>query len=414
MGLKNDRLAVITGIGVVSPVGIGKEKFWSALVEGKSGVNRISQFDPSTYPCQHAAEVMDYANQRLSPLERKLMPRGSKFALTALAEAMQDCGLDSFEPYSTGVVVGAGHISFQELESEMSDRKDLLQYKESFSVKTLFGTMMSMPTSVLCNKTGAQGYYSTKSSACASGIDAVIEAANLIRNSQCDIVVVCGVDTPINNLTLNAFLKLQNLPVGYDYGKSMELMRPFDEKRTKSFLGEGATVCIIESLEHAVSRSAKIYCEIKQGFLTAENVNYLFKPELTASKWSTLIERTLEGRKKVSVINAHGPSDLMIDALECKALDNFFGKALGKIPITSIKGSVAGGMAAASAAQVAASAMMVKQQTIPPISNYSTSDEALSNLKFVKRAARLDISNVLINARGVGGVLAALELGRLQ
>ncbi|MCB1320740.1 MAG: hypothetical protein KDK34_10835, partial [Leptospiraceae bacterium] len=402
--LNGDRnKAVITGIGVVSPAGIGSEALWTALMEGRSCIKEIRQFDASSYPCRHAAEVSDLIESGLTRLERRMLSRGGKFACSALLEALHDARIERLEPYSTDVIIGAGHVDMNPVEDEVLSGRDILNFNPEQNAAGLLQMTISMPASFLALKSGARGHVETTSSACASSINAISSAAARIESGMCEIAITGGVDTPITRMTLNAFLKAGQLPV--EYADHTRVMRPFDRDHSKSFLGEGSAILILESAEHALARGAKIYCEVIPGRQISENTNVLFSPDEVGESWNMMLDQLLARYEKVTCVNAHGPSDRKIDNLEARILKNLLGARAGRVPITSVKGITGGGMAGAASIQVAAGALMLKNRTITPIANYEFPENEFKGMNFIREPVAIDGGHMLVNARGFGGIL---------
>ncbi len=400
---------VITGIGVVSPIGIGHSLFWDSLLSGKTGIDRITLFDASKYPTQIAAEVRDLDESAyLTERQQKHFSRMARLALVAFRLAQADCGLAHFDRFRTDVVLGSASIAFEVLERQIG-RSDtgLLDFKEGeMETLAMLRTIMSAPANAIALDAGLEGYVTTVTNACASALTAVAQGAERIRHNQAEVVICGGVDTPITPIVLNAHCSAGLLTT--QNGDPRLALAPFDARRTKPALGEGAAVFIVEDRARAVARGARIYAEI-EGFAQAnENINELFMMDRSGQAWSEVMKRA--GVEGVDHINAHGPSDRTIDRTETTAIRFAFGKREAHMPVTSIKGAVGSGMASAGAFQIAASALTLHTGTIPPIYNYGEPDPNC-DLDCVAHPRSTRTGRVMISSHALGGVNSILVLG---
>lgn len=401
------RRAVVTGIGVVSPVGIGIQSAWDNLLKGISGVRKISQFDASSYPCDMAAEVVGFsASDFLTRKEAVFFSRGQQFAIAAYKLAVLDAEIGSFEIENTGVLIGAAQIDFGAVEREWDEFPEAIQeYYPDQSPADLLQTIISVPSSLIANYSGARGYVSTVVSACSSGIDALNRAALEIIEGREHTMISGGVDTPITRIILNTFCKTKALSTEKEKDPS-KVIRPFDHQRTKSVLGEGATILILEDLERAIARGAKIYCEIVPGAQGSENAGATLGVQKSGERWENILRKSMRqsGISRPDHINAHGPSDRFIDRLEIEVLRRIWGVDLKRIPITSIKGASAGAMAGTSSLQFAIAAKTILTGIIPPISNYEFPDPEMDGVDFVTSKRKTRPESVLVNTHGIGGM----------
>ncbi len=405
MGEKR-RTAVITGIGVVSPIGVGIEAAWANCLAGKSGVGKITLFDASSFPCDMAAEVRDFrTGDFFEEKEGRIYSRGSQFAVAAFKMAKADSGLESFDSPNTDVIIGAAQLDFGAIEREVLESSSkLTEFNPAMEFVGLMQTIISIPANLISKYAGAGGYVTTNSAACSSGLDALNTAAERIENGSCHTCIAGGVDTPVARLVLNSFCIAKALCT--EKGKDPEtVIRPFDRFRTKSVLGEGATILILEEKKRALARGARVYCEFRPGIQTSENNNFVLGSQKTGERWEETIRRTLrKGRLKTpDVINAHAPSDWSQDWLEAQIFMRIWGKKLSRIPITSIKGNWPGAMAPTGAFQAAIAAKSIYEQKIPPIVNHEIPEERMAGMNFVKVPLKKRIRSVLISAHGIGG-----------
>lgn len=406
---KEERRVVITGIGVVSPIGTGIEKFWTNLLAGQSGIEKISLFDASSFPCQIAAEVKDFdAKQYLTPRQIRYFSRGTQFTCGAFALARTDAGIQQFDPHRTDVVIGTAISAFGIIEEEILKRPDgIAEYKGVSDPSAMFKAIVSGPAAAVALLAQTQGYVTTVSSACTSGVNAIGTAYRRIATGQSDAVICGGVDTPINRLVLASFCAAEFLTKNNDPDSAV---CPFDARHTKSVLCEGAGIFILEELEQALARRAKIYAEITGFHQETENLNELFLPDKTGAQWARTIRLAAQNRR-VNHINAHAPSDVFIDRIEAKAIGEVFGKRK-KTLVSSIKGAVGGNFTPAGVFQAASAAMTLSTGMIPPVRNFLTRDpECKLNIATNTLRAK-NIKRVLINTRGVGSYNSSILLER--
>ena len=411
--IKKKPAPVVTGIGIISPIGEGVEQWWANLCANKSGISKISQFDASAFPCTAAAEVKDWQPAKYMP-ERfvRMLSRGAQFSLAALDFAQKDARLDWFEPYGTDVIIGAGASDFNAMEAEIARGKGFGNTFHSKQDSTfVFKTMMSSPASLLSYKAKTRGYVTTHVSACVSGLDAINDAGNRIMQAKAHTVIVGGVDTYISKIILQSFCLAG--AVAPDNGESAEkAVKPFDLERKKSVLGEGACILILEEKKRAQRRNARIYCELIPGSQMMERTNIAFTHEKSGKTWAKVLQESAK-KEKVDHINAHGPGDKLVDKIEITAFNQAFGEKLKDVNITSIKSTTGGGNAFASAAQIAAACKSIYEQEIPPTANYETPDPELTGAHPVKaKAKKVKLKTALVSAHGMGGMNAATVLRR--
>lgn len=409
------RRAVITGIGVVSPIGIGVENFWEALISGQSGIRNIDLFDVSTFPCQIAGQISWDVRKELGVRANRFYARGTQFGVRAARLAMQDAGLQSagLDPYNTGIIVGTAGAAIEQQEQQIYGRgANFSNYKEGlFDPLALTKGLLSAPVSAIAYDLGIAGYCATESATCPSALYSLATAALRINAGLEDLLIVGGVDAPINRSYLASLCAMHAVATDTNHDPHKAL-KPFDDKRTRSVLAEGAALFIVETYERAMDRGANIYCSIplQKGF-QQENINELYFADKSGSAWANLIKNVRKRLRlqRVDCIMAHAPSDSDIDLAEARALNEVFGKKLKKIPITSIKAAIGSGFAAAGAMQVAASALAIKKGLVPPTLNFRHLDKRC-NLLPVSIPVKVRLNNIMILAHGQGGNNACLVL----
>jgi 3-oxoacyl-[acyl-carrier-protein] synthase II len=427
------RRVVVTGLGVVAPNGVGKEAFWSACVNGRSGVGPIRAFDASGHPVRIAAEVPDYDIAGYLPPEHrkslKIMGRASRFGVTAAVMGVRDSGLDLARenPERVGVVLGTGVVPFDlgELAPVLSRACDAggalqptrLGEQGSSALYPLWilkylPNMGAAHVSMVLN---AQGPNSTITTACAASTQAVGEAFRLIARDDADVVVAGGADSRLDPLLLLAYSALGALSPAQR--KPEEVSRPFDGKRDGFVLGEGAGVLVLEELERARRRGAGIYAEVL-GMGSSFDAYAVTKPDPKARGAARAIEWALQegkvDRGDVDYINAHGTSTRLNDLMETTAVKRVFGEGSRALPLSSIKSMVGHLIGAAGAVEAVALALTLQQGVLPPTINQTHPDPEC-DLDYVPNQAREQrVRTAVSTSFGFGGQNAALVMRRFE
>jgi 3-oxoacyl-[acyl-carrier-protein] synthase II len=425
------RRVVVTGLGVVAPNGVGKEAFWSACLNGKSGVGPIRSFDASGHPVKIAAEVPDFdvtpylpASQRKS---LKIMSRAMRFAVGAAGLAVTDSGLNlnRENPERLGVVMGTGLVPVElpELAPALvkacneNGRLETKRLGESgrgvlFPLWLLkyLPNMVSAHISMALN---AQGPNSTITTACAAGTQAVGEAFRLIERGDADMVLAGGADSRIDPLMILAYSALGAL--SQSDRPAHEVSRPYDGGRDGFVLGEGAGILVLEDLEHARARAAVIYAEVL-GMGTSFDAYSTTKPDPEARGAARAINEALREARvdhhDVDYINAHGTSTRLNDKMETIAVKRVFGEGARALPLSSIKSMVGHLIGAAGAVEAVALALTLQSGALPPTINQSQPDPDC-DLDYVPNNAReMPVRTAVSTSFGFGGQNAALVMRR--
>lgn len=425
------RRVAVTGLGVVSPVGVGKEAFWSACREGRSGVGPIRSFDASGHPVRIAAEVKDFDVTPFVPADQrksiKVMSRAMQFAVGAAALAVQDSGLDLARenPEAVGVVMGTGivPVDLHELAPAIrgacdeegrlhTDRLGRMGASALFPLWILrhLPNMVAAHISLALN---AQGPNSTITTACAAGTQAVGEAFRLIGRGDADIVLAGGADSRQDPLLLLAYTALGALSRADR--PPQEVSRPFDGQRDGFVLGEGAGVLVLEDMEHARARGAQIYAEVL-GYGSSFDAYAVTKPDPEARGAARALEWALKearvDREDIDYINAHGTSTRLNDLMETTAVKRVFGEKAKKLPLSSIKSMVGHLIGAAGAVEAVALALSLEEGVLPPTINQTTPDPCC-DLDYVPNSARdYSVKTGMSTSFGFGGQNAALVMRR--
>lgn len=427
------RRVVVSGLGVVAPNGIGIDPFWSACLEGKSGVGPINSFDASAHPVKIAAEVKDFdPTPFLPPSQRKslkIMSRAMKFAVGAAGLSIQDSGLDldREEMERFGVVMGTGMVPIDlgEISSHLHaaiDEQGNFQSRQlgQRGANGLFPLwiLKYLPNMVAAHVSlafNAQGPNSTITTACAAGTQAVGEAFRLIARDDADIVLAGGADSRIDPFMILAYMALGALSTSNR--PAAEVSRPFDGQRDGFVLGEGAGVLVLEEYERAKKRGAKIYAEVL-GMGTSFDAYAATKPDPQAKGAVRAIREALrEARidpKDVDYINAHGTSTRLNDQMETMAVKRVFGDGAKALPMSSIKSMVGHLIGAAGAVEAAAMAMTLSDKALPPTINQQVRDPNC-DLDYIPNTAREKKARIAVSTSfGFGGQNAALVMRRFD
>lgn len=426
------RRAVVTGIGVVAPNGVGKDAFWKACVTGHSGVGPIRSFDASGHPVQIAAEVPDFDVAPYVPSEHrrslKIMGRASRFGVAAAGMAVQDSGVDlaHTDPGKVGVVMGTGLVPMDlpELAPMLADACSGGGNTVSTRLGQVGGSTIypmwllkylpNMVATHISLAVNAQGPNSTITTACVAGTQAVGEGYRMVARGDADIVLAGGSDSRIDPLLLLAYIALGAL--SRSERPAAEVSRPFDRLRDGFVLGEGAAVLVIEDLERARRRGATIYAELL-GFGTSFDAYSVIKPDPDGKGAARAVEAALyEARvdpHDVDYINAHGTSTRLNDLMETYAVKRVFGEGARELPLSSIKSMVGHLIGAAGAVEAAALALTLKDGVLPPTINLTHPDPAC-DLDYVPNSAREQrVRTAISTSFGFGGQNGALVMRRL-
>jgi 3-oxoacyl-[acyl-carrier-protein] synthase II len=425
------RRVVITGLGVVAPNGVGKEAFWDACVNGRSGIGPITSFDASGHPVQIAGEVSDFDVSPFIPSEQrksvKIMSRAMRFAVGAAGLAVRDSGLDlgRADAERFGVVMGTGlvPVDLPELAPalfEACDESGRLQLprlgqrgREALFPLWILKHLPNMVAAHISMALNAQGPNSTITTACAAGTQAVGEAFRLIARGDADLMLAGGADSRIDPLLFLAYSALGALSPAHR--PPAEVSRPFDGKRDGFVLGEGAGVLLLEELERARRRGATIYAEVL-GLGSSFDAYMVTKPDPEARGAARAIQGALRearvDRRDVDYINAHGTSTRLNDLMETVAVKRVFGEGAQALPLSSIKSMIGHLIGAAGAVEAVALAMTLREGVLPPTIN-QTHPDPQCDLDYVPNNAReRRVRTALSTSFGFGGQNAALVMRR--
>ena len=408
------RRVVITGVGAVTPLGNDVQSTWEGAVEGRSGVDFITSFDTSEYPVHIAAEVKNFNGDGLAPAkELKRLDRCVRFALAAAREAMDDAGFNGYRPNRVGCVLGSGIGGLHELLRQY----DVLRERGPDRVSPTFlpNVLPDSAGGPVAIALGLRGPNYAVVSPCATGSHAIGEAPERVRYGHADAVVAGGTEGCIHPLFFAGFCAMRGL-VAEDEDPA-RASRPFDATRAGFVMGEGAGVVVLEELEHARARGARIYAEVL-GFGASNDAYHMAAPDPdsvgVAEMMRSALERAGVAPERVNYINAHGTSTPLGDAAETKAIKDVFGDHAYEIAVSSTKSTMGHLLGAAGAVEAIMCALAIYHGVIPPTINYVNPDPAcdLDYVPNVARKAEIDVA--LSNAMGLGGHNGCVLLGRVD
>jgi 3-oxoacyl-[acyl-carrier-protein] synthase II len=408
------RRAVITGMGAVTPVGNDAPTTWANLVAGRSGVDVISRFDANEYPVNIAAEVKGFDPTLAMPAkEVRKTGLDVQYGVAAAMEAARDSGFEVTDPSRAGVIIGSavgGLPQVLEQQKVLEERG-----RERVSPHWLPNMLVDTTTSHVATQLGMRGANYAIVSACASGTHAIGDAAEVIARDQADAILAGGAESAIVPLILAGFCAMRALADGRDNPAAAS--RPFDATRSGFVMSEGAAVVMVEELEHAQRRGARIYCEVI-GYGASNDAYHVATPHPESAgvieMMRAAVARSGITPDEVDYVNAHGTSTPYNDAAETHAIKQVFGDHAQRMAVSSIKSMIGHMFGAAGAIEALATALTIYHGVIPPTINYRHPDPEC-DLDYVPNEARkADIRIALSNSMGLGGHNGCVILKRFE
>jgi act minimal PKS ketosynthase (KS/KS alpha) len=417
-----NRRVVMTGIGVRAPGGTGTKEFWDLLTSGRTATRRISFFDPSPFRSQVAAAV-DFAPELegFTPREIRRMDRATQFAVACTRDAVADSGLElgAGDPHRLGVSLGSAVASATSLESEylvMSDAGRQPVVDPAYLSPHMFDYLSPgiMPAEVAWS-VGAEGPVTMVSDGCTSGLDAVGHAVQLIREGSADTMIAGATDTPISPIVVACFDAIKATTTWNDDPEHAS--RPFDNSRNGFVLAEGSAMFVLEEHEAAKARGAHIYAEVT-GYATRSNAYHMTGLKKDGREMAEAIRRALDEARldptAIDYINAHGSGTKQNDRHETAAFKRSLGDHAYRIPVSSIKSMVGHSLGAIGSIEIAACALAIEHNVVPPTANLQQADPEC-DLDYVPVTAREHRTDaVLTVGSGFGGFQSAMVLQRHQ
>ncbi|MBV9312262.1 MAG: beta-ketoacyl-[acyl-carrier-protein] synthase family protein [Pseudonocardia sp.] len=412
---------MITGIGVVAPGGIGRDAFWDLLTAGRTATRRISLFDPSNFRSRVAAEAdFDPVQAGLSAREIRRMDRAAQFVVVATREALADSGYDlaGGDPTRTGVSIGSAVGCTMGLEEEyvvLSDAGRQWLVDHTYSVPHLYGYMVPSTLAVeVARDAHAEGPVTLISTGCTSGLDAVGHGAQLIVENSADVVLAGATDAPLSPITSACFDAIK--ATSPNNGDPEHASRPFDAHRDGFVLGEGSAVLMLEERNAAIRRGATIYAEVS-AFASRSNAFHMTGLRRDGREMAEAITVALDKARldpsDIDYINAHGSGTKQNDRHETAAFKRSLGARAHEVPISSIKSMIGHSLGAIGSLELAACALALRHQVVPPTANLNTADPEC-DLDYVPHTAREhEMDAVLSVGSGFGGFQTAAVLARV-
>jgi len=413
----NRTKVVITGLGAVSVLGSSVEKLWDGLIQGRSGIRRITQFDASEMPCQIAGEIPDFeVEEYMDRKEARRIPRSGQIALASAVQAVADAGLPTTMPIPerSSVVFGTAIGGVDRVDEGIQIIRN--QGYSRLNPFILPSSIPNLAAFLIARQFQCLGPNSTVTTACATGTQAIGEAAEYIRRGAADVVITGGTEALIKDFAIGGFSSMRALPVNFN-DQPEAASRPFDARREGFIFSEGAAALVLESLEHALARGAKIYAEVA-GHASSADAYHLAAPDPDAAGPARAMSWALADAgvspECIDYINAHGTSTPLNDVTETRAIKMVFGEHAYKLAISSTKSMLGHAMGASGSLEAIACVLAIKNCLIPPTINYEYPDPECDLDYTPNQASQRAINMSLSNSFGLGGQNACLVLKRYQ
>ncbi|MBM3501834.1 MAG: beta-ketoacyl-ACP synthase II [Armatimonadetes bacterium] len=408
------RRAVVTGLGVIAPNGFGTEAFWAATTDGRSGIGRLTAFDPAEYTCRIAGEVDDYRpDEHFDHKQLKHIDRFAQLGVVASRMAVADSGLDptAEDPHRLGCLLGSGLGGVLFHEEQMIVNCDAGPRRQNpYAVPRIAPNAVSAHIAIEHDLKGPNLVIST---ACASGNHAIGEALRKVQHGEADVVFTGGVEAPLTRTTFGAYCALRVMSTRNN--EPERASRPFDKDRDGFVMSEGAAVLILEELEHALRRGARVYAELA-GYGLTSGAYHMVMPDPSGDDAAAAMRAALADAqaspRQVDYINAHGTSTQANDLAETRAIRTVFGEHTSTVPVSSTKSMTGHTIGAAGAIEAAVCCLALDRQVLPPTINYETPDPEC-DLDCVPNMARpATVALALSNSFGFGSVNACVAFRR--
>ena len=410
-----ERRVVITGLGAITPIGNNVEEFWKGIKEGKCGIDEITHFDTTNYKVKLAAEVKNYnPEEYFDRRSAKRLDKFSQFAIIAAKEAWNDSKLDKEKEdmERIGVILGSGIGGLETMEKEMSN----LHEKGPDRVSPMFIPMniANMAAGNVAIELGTKGESIAMVTACASGTHCIGESFRMIKNGYQDIVISGGTESTITPIGIAGFTNIKALSQSTDKNRASI---PFDKERSGFVMGEGAGIVILEELEHAKARGAKIYAEVV-GYGATSDAYHITSPapegEGGARAMKIAMEEAGAKPEDITYINAHGTSTHLNDSCETMAIKTALGEASKKVMVSSTKGHTGHLLGAAGGVEAVVCAKAVEEGFVPATINYQVPDEECDLDIVPNEGRKVDIKYAMSNSLGFGGHNASILLKNMN
>ncbi|HYV19243.1 MAG TPA: beta-ketoacyl-ACP synthase II [Verrucomicrobiae bacterium] len=409
------RRVVITGIGMVSPLGLGAKDNWDALVRGVSGVGPITRFDTSAFACRIAGEVKGFNPEDwVGKKDVKKMDLFIHYALAASDMALRDAAftVTPEEAERVGVYIGSGIGGLPSIERQHSVM--LSDGPRRISPFFIIGLIVNMASGQVSIRYGAKGPNQANSTACATGTHAIGDAYEIIRRGDADVMIAGGAEGVITPLCVGGFAAMRALSTRNDDPQTAS--RPFDRDRDGFVIGEGAGIVLLEEYGHAVKRNAQVYAEVT-GYGISGDAYHVSAPSEDGDGPIRVMRNALKSAGleagQIDYVNAHGTSTPQGDVVETRAIKAVFGERAAKMAVSSTKSMTGHLLGGAGGLETAITALAVHHDTAPPTINYKTPDPDCDLDYVANEARRLTIRHALNNSFGFGGTNAAVILSKV-
>ncbi len=397
---------VVTGMGVISPVGNGVEDYWSSLLAGESGISEISHFEAEEYKTQVAGEVKDFAPQEfgISRKEAKRMDRYTQFAVAASNMALEDSGLEINEENEdeVGVLVGSGIGGIETLENQHERLLERGPNRISpFLIPMMIANLASGQVSI---QTGAKGPNTSIVTACATGTHSIGEAYEMIKRGDAEAMIAGGAEAAITPLAFAGFCAMKAMTTNNEEPQAASC--PFDAERDGFIMSEGAGVLVLETLESAQARGAEIHAEL-DGYGLSADAHHITAPapegEGATRAMEMAVDKSTLQPEEIDYVNAHGTSTPANDKLETMAIKNLFGDYAYDLPVSSTKSMTGHLLGGAGGIEAVATILAIRDNMLPPTINYENEDPEC-DLDYVANEAReVEVNAAISNSLGFGG-----------
>jgi 3-oxoacyl-[acyl-carrier-protein] synthase II len=411
-----ERRVVITGVGMVSPLGIGNQENWDGLIQGRCGIGPITRFDAADYPCRIAGEVKGFNPEDWVPKKDvKKMDLFIHYAMAASEIAMRDAAFQvaPSEADRVGVFIGSGIGGLPSIERQHAIL--LREGPRRVSPFFIVGLIVNMASGQVSIRYGAKGPNQAACTACATGTHAIGDAFEIIKRGDADVMIAGGCESVIAPLSLGGFAAMRALSTRNDDPEGAS--RPFDAGRDGFVISEGAGVVILEALGHAIRRGAKVYAEVA-GYGTSGDAFHVSAPSEDGDGPVRVMQRAIRDAgiepSAIDYINAHGTSTPQGDAVETRAIKKVFGERARKVAVSSTKSMTGHLLGGAGGLETAIVALVIERDLVPPTINYTTPDPGCDLDYVPNEARRMTVRYGLNNSFGFGGTNAALVLKKFE
>ena len=411
-----EKRVVVTGLGAVTPVGLGKDRFWASIKDGISGIGEITKFDTEGYECTIAAEVKDFVpGDFMDKKEARRMDTFTQYAVAGARMALEDGGVDlgRVDKDRLGIILGSGIGGIETLESQFR----VLIEKGQSRISPFFIPMMisNMAAGQMAIAFGARGPNETVVTACASGTNAAGDAFRVIQRGDADMVITGGTEAAVTPIAVAGFCSMKALSTRNHDPRGAS--RPFDGERDGFVLGEGCGILILEELNHALKRGARIYAELV-GYGRTADAYHITAPAPGGAGAASAMEKALEDAgitpDRIDYINAHGTSTKYNDQFETEAIKQVFGEHAYKLAISSTKSVTGHLLGAAGGIEAIAAVLAIHEGFVPPTMNYTTPDPDCDLDYTPNKGVKRNIDYAISNSLGFGGHNATICFKRFE